>query len=168
MENIDPRRSHAIDESTDTHGYAARVRQMNISSSFPGVGRVVIKRAHPAGLTGPEVARQVIEEMKRRVRKHNAGPAPDKYVLLAPHAYAISDDLIAMAHTDSLNLAEAFGKSRAAVALRKKLSAEGIRLRHIREICSEVEEKSNISGYHLVVTGTRDGKLVLVPLLDLE
>jgi hypothetical protein len=87
----------------DLPGY--RVRQLNVSRHFPKTPtgnaglEIVIKHTHD--LTAEETLRQVRE----RVRKFNKHPNGLTF-LLEPNAYAIGENLIAMAKTDAPTVEE--------------------------------------------------------------
>ncbi len=164
MKNIDHREKdpRRMAFPTDTVGWGGRVREMNISRNFPDV-KLAMKRAHHG------TARETIVEIRKRVESHNAEYKPQEYVLRMPYAYAISRDLIAMSKTNAPSLEEVVRQAnpRGRKVL-EMLQAQGFTLEKLRAVSQLVVKRTGWRDTNLLVVGTSKGKLLLLPLLDLE
>ncbi len=169
MKNIDHRRNdpllgHAPREAT---GYFARnVREMDVSRNYPKE-KLVIKRVHGG------TARETIKFVRNLVSRHNNEKKPEKYKLVMPKAYAIGENLVAMAKTDCPSIGEIIGgreynTQRGETFLKEKLGVEKFALSRasdeLRKNLSEylIDYKSNI-----IVLGMNRGKFIFMPLVDM-
>ena len=156
----DPRRANIFPE--DTRWWGGRVREMNVSRNFPGV-RLAIKRTQHA------TARETIAEIRKRVDSHNAEYKPKEYVLLMPHAYDISQDLIAMSKTNAPSLEEVVRQANVrGRTVFGMLQAQGFTLEKLRSVSKRVVARTGWRDTNVLIVGISKGKLLLLPLLDLE
>lgn len=168
MENVDFRNDKRIrkwlekiaslpQKRTNTNMLPQRVRALDVSRNFPGIGKVVIKRVHSG--TAPEIIVRIKQNVKKARTRH-AG-----FYINMPHAYAIGGKLVAMAYanapaTEEITLDEC-QTNRGKNAL-KMLEANGIsRL----SFAIAARHASNHGG--LLFTGIRKGKPIFTPLIDL-
>lgn len=103
--NIDYRKDSAllVDNYDLTRSWGYRVRVINVSHNFPRIGEVVIKRVHVFS------AQITIDKINEIVSIHNKKYSPENYILLKPNAFAIGDDLVAMAKTNAPSVGEILG-----------------------------------------------------------
>ncbi|MFH0954906.1 MAG: hypothetical protein V1777_02285 [Candidatus Micrarchaeota archaeon] len=152
---------------TDTQYPSRRVRQMNISRNYPSTS-LVIKRADNAS------AQEVIDFVKQKVRKHNKKFGTKDYILLEPRAYAISQDLIAMAKTRAPNVADILygGEGTGAATLffdnLCKKNQSRISKKNLSQVTGTISRRTNWARHNILLLGFSKGKFVFMPLVDKE
>lgn len=165
MKNIDYR-SEKLGWNFATSTSGGRVRQMNVSRNYPGA-ELAIKRVEEN-----ENAGELIRGIQEFVREHNNTYSPKYYKLLMPHAYAISDSLVAMAKTSSPSLYEVIyektqrGQKVIEEILKKhKVSPEQLEA-ELEAAGNLVLQRTGILKHHLLLLGFEKGKFIFVPLID--
>jgi len=166
MKSVDHRTKNFLDHETSTSEWGYRVRQMDVSRNFPGT-ELVIKKTH----TFP--ANKKIKSVNNMVRIHNELYKPENYVLLAPKAYAIGENLLAMAKTNKPSLEEVLGSKKTPPTERGKNFFQKMKKKHkitemqLRKAVRQVVDRTNIFENNLLFLGVKNGKFVFMPLLDL-
>ena len=169
MPSVDPRiRGYPEKEKRDTRFSGQRVRQMRISRHFPDT-ELVIKRFHKGKAYGrldliPKNAQECIDIVNNEVERCNKKFSHLGIEIRKPYAYAISDDLIAMAKTDAPTFFELYclETPKARSMSRELISKHGIDHEKIRNITLEAE-----TFLRFAVEGAEKGTLILVPFVDL-
>ena len=171
MRNIDPRRGQPMAErlnptSTKEWGYRVRELMGKWKQEHPHL-RIVIKRAHDT------TAQNVIDIVKRRVANHNQRYKPKTYQLLPLNAYAISDQLIAMAKTNAIPINEILRLGnipeptrRGSEFIRKLQRKHGFSLENLQTAVDLVWDRAHIRAPNLLLAGYRNKKFVFAPLAD--
>jgi hypothetical protein len=168
LKNIDPRQNYP--ECTpipgnDTENWGRRVRQVNIKRNLSDV-EVVIKRVH-----GGFDAQQTIQDVHDKVAAHNERYPPEDYILMEPAADPIGKDLVAMPKNRGMSIMRlAYGENddKERVSMLKEMEKNGVDLKKIREVKSGVYHRTRISGDDMTVEGVVDGKIILLPTIDIE
>ena len=166
MKNIDHRRGRNPGVSQrDTHEYGRRIRQMNVSRNYPGV-ELVIKRVHGG------TAQRNIDYVREIIREHNRKYRPKRYRLRMPKAYAISEELVAMAKADCPSINEIIGSEkdktdRGARFLEQLSKEHGVQIHDLVEAVSEVCRNIDSSTQNSLVLGYEGEKFIFIPLIDM-
>jgi len=164
MKNIDHRRQSIELPDTNTEMYGRRIREMNVSRNFPGV-KLVIKRAHNKS------AQKTIDDIMKKVREHkimNRGKEIP-YEFVAPHAYAIGAQLIAMHKVDIPSVYEIRGEQpteRGREYFKKLKRKYGVTDEELELAKKHLVGQIGISSANILLIGVRNGKFVFMPLLD--
>ncbi len=99
------RKRQSRKENTHIDDWGFRVRELDVSRSFPGVGKVVVKRIH---------ARETIPKITRKIQdfidEHLNNPAK-MYSLIIPNFYQLGRSHIIMQRTNLPTLSEFFSSS---------------------------------------------------------
>jgi len=175
MKNIDHRQDRTPwIPKEDSYEYGRRVRQMNVSRNYPET-ELVIKRVHPTTWSPYITAKQTIDRLRALVKGDNQQQAkPKGYELRMPEAYAIGEDLIAMAKTDHPSVEEMIGighldkTDRGGKLLRELKRKHRIDEYDLVKANDEVRARTGIQPANLLVLGYENGKFVFMPLVDLE
>ena len=150
--------------------FMSRVKVISVKRQFPQVGEVVIKKVH-----GGATAQETIDVINFRVKFHNERFKPKNYMLLKPNAYAIGEDLVAMAKTDAPAVAEilSVGESYGDVTNRGTEFFERLKKKYeiqqgqLRKAADEVRRRTNIAYCNLLLLGYQNGKFIFMPLVDI-
>ena len=141
-----------------------RVRELNVSRNYPGLKSIVIKRDDFGD------AKSLIDTIRNMVEEHNRNPA-ERYALFKPHAYAISQELIAMAKTENPTINEvAKQNTERGKKMARKLEKHGLTREKLFQAVEELDSHPTpFVGTHrnFMVLGAKDGKLLLMPFLDI-
>ncbi|MDO8537722.1 MAG: hypothetical protein Q7S21_02455 [archaeon] len=168
MKVIDHRKRERSLSTAKVEHWGRRVRQMNVSKSFPQT-ELVLKYVHDRS------AKKTIEIVQQRVRKHNESFNPKRYVLSEPIAYAIAPKIIAMAKTDAPSVEEILeDKTERGQAfineLKSKLKVNpSIAERKLKRAFNELfrNTQGKIKSGNVLVLGYESGKIVFIPLVDI-
>ncbi|MFH1200333.1 MAG: hypothetical protein V1708_04655 [Candidatus Micrarchaeota archaeon] len=191
MKNVDHRRGRSevvytrklVGRRWESKIPGARIRQMNVSRTFPGVQLVIKDSTH----FGERMSADEINgEVRAFVSIHNKANAGRQqgYSFRAPIAYPISKRLIAMAKTKSPTLEEIVSEKHGTArgrrffeALERKSGVKRADLMNAYE--SLVDDSSNMPFGRgripdltrtdsLLLIGYRNKKFVFMPLVDLK
>ncbi|MDO8428272.1 MAG: hypothetical protein Q7S92_03600 [Candidatus Diapherotrites archaeon] len=157
----------------NTTEWGRRIRAMNIQRNYPEFKSVVIKR------TEVDTAKETIREVIRRTRKHNRTQEPTTYVLLEPKAYVIGERLIAMRKAVYPTLEEILEKNTKrgqkvleefkAANLKESSKFESVHRYAYAELAQAkktIYRACEIESKDIMVLGYRNGKFILMPLID--
>ncbi len=164
MKNIDPRSGYiGKRKPLSTDDWGDRVRQMNVSRNFPGV-ELVVKRVHTVS------AKRTITIINKKIANHNKKFRSKNYKLLYPKAYVIGKELVAMSKLEAPNLYEVTNKSNNnAIAMFRKIKSElKISAKELNSLSSTIMERTNIKRRNFLVLGVENGKIVLMPAIDIN
>ncbi|MDO8538732.1 MAG: hypothetical protein Q7S21_07685 [archaeon] len=174
MKNIDHRQHEVSRAKTDVDNPGRRIRQLDVSRNFPEE-QVVLKKVHGAP------AKEIIEELKRIVREHNAKPHSPSYILLESIAYPISDEIVAMAKADFPSINETLNQytergRKMFEVLRKEMQKKSKKKIADKDVKHELQEavywlryntKYKLGEENVMLLGIDKGKFVFIPLVDL-
>jgi len=173
MKDVDHRSRYRKVENKPIGDY--RVREMNVSRNFPGT-ELVLKKVHQISFRDPSnSAGKTIRLVQSAVRAHNRSVKPKKYVLLYLHAYAVSNDVVAMSKINSPTLSEILNKREDKTGKGKRFfermqKEHGVTMEQLKEAGLELNENNPEGHYmisdHVAVAGFKNGKFVFVPLID--
>lgn len=171
------------------HGH--RIRELNVKRNSPRQ-RVILKAAHPREVyrvsnelkdgrmvlkshLEPMTAAQTIDEVNWMVEKYYRRFHRHDCILVKPNAYALNDQLIGMNRVNCPPVMEvvSFPKWLGFLTpngkrMLARLEKKGFTVNQIRETAEEVSESTGFSLTNLMIIGTKKGKLVFMPLVDVE
>lgn len=160
-----PRRNPAF---VDTSGNRVRVVSYYTKStpnSGPRRRSVVFKYSQYANHLG---ARYEINEIRRRVREINRRPNPH-FIMLMPKAHAISRELVAMKEVNfPASYEVGLGVTPRGIIVRNRLNKLGISTEQINTAINRAVEAMDVEALNLMILGAKNGKVVFMPLIDLQ
>lgn len=163
--NVDHRSRHyGMRGPRDNMLHHNMVRELNVSKTFPGIGKtVVIKRIHGKN------AEDVVSGVENAVFWHNIGyPESELYDLLKPFAYPIDKEYIAMAKTDYPSVIEIlYNPTKRGRKYFAELKKQGAKIRDLKKAAEIVKRRIGIPERNLLLVGFENGVFQFVPLVDL-
>ncbi len=147
---------------TNIKHWGLRVRQMNVSRTFPGT-ELVIKKVHDA------TARKTISVILSKVKKHNKKFRPRHYKLVSPKAYAIGKGLVAMSKINAPELDEVLNSktSKGRAMFREIKNELGLKRSELNFIGEEFWNRTGIKPSNILILGIEGKRMVFMPLIDI-